>query len=100
MWSKNLPRFLYTVILATGLMLCGISAGAQQYIFPGSNPTYTGGANSWPLNAAASGSNMCQWLYLPADFTPTPPAGAVFITTIYIKPTVTSSVTLTNLQIK
>src|SRR3954464_13321454 len=101
MWSKTLPKFLYTIIVAAGIVFCGINARAQtpQYIFPGSNPTYTGGANSWPLNAASSGSNMCQWLYLPADFAPTPP-GSVFITTVYIKPSTTTTFTFTNLQVK
>jgi hypothetical protein len=77
-----------------------VFAQTPQYIFPGSNPTYTGGANSWPLNATpTSGSNMCQWLYLNSDFAPTPPSG-VNITTIYIKPTNSTTFTFSNLQIK
>lgn len=95
-------QYFFAVTALLGLLIAWLPASAQtpQYIFPGSNPSYTGGANSWPLNATpTSGSNMCQWLYLNGDFTPTPPAG-VNITTVYIKPTTSTSFTFTNLQIK
>src|SRR5436189_5837880 len=102
MWSKILRRLFYTLIIATGILLSGKSAHAQtpQYIFPGSNPTFTGGANSWPMNATpTSGSNMCQWLYLNGDFAPTP-SGGVNITVVYIKPTTSTTFTYSNLQLK
>jgi hypothetical protein len=74
---------------------------AQTYYFPGSNYSYTGGANSWPFNAGTGGgSNMCQWLYLPTDFNTTPP-GNLLITTIYLKPSASvSNVSFSNLSIK
>jgi len=103
MCKKFLQNSFPALIIAGLIMmsvLSGTKAFGQTYIFPGSNPTYTGGANSWPFNASpSSGSNMCQWLYLNSDFTTTPPSG-VNITNIYVKPTNSVTFTFTNLIIK
>ena len=104
MVNRNLPNQFFRTIAAS-LVLClsivaGVKAQTPTYIFPGSNPTFTGGANSWPFSAGTSGgSNMCQWLYLPTDFNTTP-TGGILITTIYIKPASTGSYSYSNMSLK
>lgn len=104
MRKNSLPNFFFRTVAALSILLAIGAAGrlqAQTYYFPGSNYSYTGGANSWPLSAGtAGGSNMCQWLYLPADFNTTPPTGGILITTIYLKPASSGSYSYSNLSIK
>ncbi len=71
-----------------------VQAQTPSYLYLGTSN------NIYPLQSTSL--NMCQWLFTPADFTPTAPTG-VFITTIYLKPSnigTFSSSTYTNLLIK
>lgn len=102
MLRKCVPNLFSKILSSIGLLLVlACASQAQTYYFPGTNYSYTGGANSWPLNGStSSGSNMCQWLYTPSDFNTTP-SGALLITTIYLKPSSSvSNVSISNLSIK
>ncbi len=100
MVQRFLPLLALTVTFLSGIAPFSGYAQTPQYIFPGSNTSFTGGANSFPLNSTNTGSNMCQWLYLPSDFNVTPPTSGVFITAVYIKPTNSVTYTFTSPQIK
>jgi len=101
--KQRLLNFLLIFLFAGGVVaaiLGPVKVNAQPaYIFPGANPTYTGGSNTFPFGSANSGSNMCQWLYLASDFTSAIPNNAQ-INNIYVKPSTSASQTYTNLVIK
>jgi hypothetical protein len=85
-------------IFTATLITTGVIA-QPTYYFPGSNINYTGGSNSFPLNASSTGSNKVQFLYRPSDFNTTP--GTMLITKIYFKPATTrSNQSITNFTIK
>lgn len=99
--NKKVPAAIlrsFTVFTLALAAICPIKAVAQpSHYFPGTNASYTGGSNSFPLNSTSS--NKCQWLYKSSDFNSAP--GALLITTIYIKPSTTkSSFTFSNLTVK
>jgi hypothetical protein len=99
--NRSLPNVIYKAVISAAVLVMTIvnSVNAQNFIFPASNPTFTGGANSWPLSAGTGGgSNMCQWLYLNSEFTNSP--GSMLITTIYLKPATSGSFTYSNLSVK
>jgi len=99
-YISNIVNYKLAASIGLLLILHTVIQAQPAYIYPASNPTYTGGVNSWPLNASVtSGHNTCQWLYLKGDFIPALPAAAD-IHIIYVKPSVAKSFTFNNLVLK
>ncbi len=91
------PKWLLYPLLSLFVFLNPGLAAAQT---PGYFYTFTGGSNSWPLNATpVSGNNKCQWLYAPGDFNIAPPASGL-ITAVYFRPTNSVTFNFTNLEVR
>lgn len=84
-----------------GMMVCMICVFLANTSLWAQTPTYAFDAgainNAFPLSSSTG--TMVQWLYTPADFSPTVPSGN--ITTIYVKPASNATnATFTNLTVR
>ncbi|MEO6831164.1 MAG: hypothetical protein ABI378_02835, partial [Chitinophagaceae bacterium] len=88
---------------AIGLSICAfflLSGAVAQAQTPGYYTATTSSYNNYPFNGGTSGGSMCQFLYLPSNFSSTPPTGGMLITTIYFYTGNAGSYNYSNMLIK
>ncbi len=95
-FTKKLTGIIIRFCILTSFVAGFHAAKAQQYKYdPGAV-----GANTFPFNATAAGSNRVQWIYNASNFLPAIPAGGGIITNVYYRTgSAATNAVYTNLKI-